>query len=116
VQDAKQLEDLANELRDRYGEPPAAVQHLLQYAQLRLACQRVGVAGIERKRDQVSVKFSPNAEADPQKIMQLVARHKGVVFTPQGVLKFSLKAARPDEVLNGLRKLLEGLETELAPA
>jgi transcription-repair coupling factor (superfamily II helicase) len=116
VQDAQQLEDLANELRDRYGEPPAAVQHLLQYAQLRLACQRLGVAGIERKRDQVSVKFSPNAEADPQKIMQLVARHKGVVFTPQGVLKFSLKAARPDEVLNGLRKLLEGLETELAPA
>jgi len=32
------------------------------------------------------------------------------------VLKFSLKAARPDEVLNGLRKLLEGLETELTPA
>ena len=116
VTDAKQLSDLESELRDRYGEPPPAVQHLLQYAQLRQACQRLGVAAIERKRDQVSVRFSPNAEADPQKIMQLVARHKGVVFTPQGVLKFSLKAARPDEVLTGLRKVLEGLETELAPA
>jgi hypothetical protein len=64
----------------------------------------------------VSIKFTPTAEADPQKIMQLVARHKGVVFTPQGILKFSLKASRPDEVLNGLRKLLEGFEAELAPA
>ncbi len=116
VTDRKQLSDVESELRDRYGEPPQAVQHLLQYAELRLTCQRLGVAGIERKRDQVSVRFSPTAEADPQKIMQLVARHKGVVFTPQGVLKFSLKAARPDEVLNGLRKLLEGLETELTPA
>ena len=74
------------------------------------------MASIERKRDQVSVKFTQTAEADPQKIMQLVARHKGVVFTPQGILKFSLKASRPDEVLNGLRKLLEGFEAEPARA
>jgi len=112
VEDEKQLSDVASELRDRYGELPLPVQHLLQYAHLRLECQRLGVASIERKRDQVSVKFTQTAEADPQKIMQLVARHKGVVFTPQGILKFSLKAARPDEVLNGLRKLLEGFEAE----
>jgi transcription-repair coupling factor (superfamily II helicase) len=112
VEDEKQLSDVAAELRDRYGEPPAAVLHLLQYAHLRLECQRLGVASIERKRDQVSVKFTQTAEADPQKIMALVARHKGVVFTPQGILKFSLKASRPDEVLNGLRKLLEGFEAE----
>jgi transcription-repair coupling factor (superfamily II helicase) len=116
VEDEKQLADLAAELRDRYGEPPAAVQHLMHYVQLRLECQRLGVASIERKRDQVSVKFTQTAEADPQKIMQLVARHKGVVFTPQGILKFSLKAARPDEVLNGLRKILETLESESARA
>ena len=116
VEDEKQLRDVGGELRDRYGEPPAAVQHLLQYAHLRLECQRLGVASIERKRDQVSVKFTQTAEADPQKIMQLVAKHKGVVFTPQGILKFSLKASRPDEVLNGLRKLLEGFEAEPARA
>jgi transcription-repair coupling factor (superfamily II helicase) len=116
VEDEKQLSDVASELRDRYGEPPAAVRHLLQYAHLRLECQRLGVASIERKRDQVSVKFTQTAEADPQKIMQLVARHKGVVFTPQGILKFSLKASQPDEVLNGLRKLLEGFEAEPARA
>jgi transcription-repair coupling factor (superfamily II helicase) len=116
VEDEKQLSDVASELRDRYGEPPAAVQHLLQYAHLRLECQRLGVASIERKRDQVSVKFTQTAEADPRKIMQLVARHKGVVFTPQGILKFSFKASRPDEVLNGLRKLLESFEAEPARA
>ena len=114
VENEKQLSDVAAELRDRYGEPPSAVLHLLQYAHLRLECQRLGVASIERKRDQISIRFTQDAEADPQKIMQLVARHKGVVFTPQGVLNFSLKAARPDEVLNGLRRILEGFAAEPA--
>ncbi|MDR3764576.1 MAG: transcription-repair coupling factor, partial [Acidobacteriota bacterium] len=116
VENEKQLSDVAAELRDRYGEPPAAVAHLLQYAHLRLECQRLGVASIERKRDQVSIRFAQDAAADPQKIMQLVARHKGVVFTPQGLLKFSLKASRPDDVLNGLRRILESFESEPAPA
>src|ERR1700687_2254788 len=48
VEDEKQLSDVAGELRDRYGEPPPEVQHLLQYAHLRLECQRLGVAAIER--------------------------------------------------------------------
>jgi len=43
VEDEKQLSDVASELRDRYGEPPAAVQNLLQYAHLRLECQRLAL-------------------------------------------------------------------------
>ena len=110
VEDERGLSDLRGELRDRYGEPPPAVEHLLQYAQLRMTCQRLGVSAIERKREQVNIRFAQMATADPEKIMRLVAKHKGVVFTPAGVLKFSLKAARPDEVLNGLRRVLEELE------
>jgi transcription-repair coupling factor (superfamily II helicase) len=75
-----------------------------------MTCQRLGVSAIERKREQVNIRFAQMATADPEKIMRLVAKHKGVVFTPAGVLKFSLKAARPDEVLNGLRRVLEELE------
>jgi len=110
VEDERGLSDLRAELRDRYGDPPPAVENLMQYAQLRMTCQRLGVSAIERKRDQVNIRFAQTATADPEKIMRLVAKHKGVVFTPAGVLKFSLKAARPDEVLNGLRRVLEELE------
>jgi transcription-repair coupling factor (superfamily II helicase) len=43
--------------------------------------------------------------------MQLVARNarRGAQFTPQGVLKFPLKATRPDEVLLEIRELLANL-------
>jgi transcription-repair coupling factor (superfamily II helicase) len=110
VENEAQLNDVSTELRDRYGEPPAAVQNLLQYAALKIVCQRVGVAQIERKRDLVSVRFTEKAEIDPSKLAQFVASNRGSQFTPQGVLKCTLKSSRPDEVLNGLREMLEGLE------
>ena len=92
-----------------YGEPPAAVQQLLEYAQLRLLCRQVGVTGIERKRDTVSVRFAQNAKIDPEKLLQFVAKERGAQFTPDGMLKFALKVAQPEEVLGRLEAWLKGL-------
>ncbi len=51
---------------------------------------------------------------DPAQLMRVVSRNakRGAQFTPQGVLKFPLKASRPDEVLLEIRELL----ANLAPA
>jgi transcription-repair coupling factor (superfamily II helicase) len=72
------------------------------------------VTGIDRKREQVSVRFKDNANIDPERLMRFVASQKGAQFTPQGILKFSLKSSRADEVLTHLRTLLEQLV--VAPA
>src|SRR5580658_10056813 len=42
VETESQLSDVAAELRDRYGEPPAAIRNLLEYASLKLLCLQVG--------------------------------------------------------------------------
>jgi transcription-repair coupling factor (superfamily II helicase) len=110
VENDLQLNDVASELRDRYGDPPPAVENLMQYAALKLVCQRVGVSQIERKREFVSLRFTEKAEIDPAKLARFVGTNKGSQFTPQGILKFTLKLARADEVLTGLRGILEGLE------
>src|SRR5581483_10754354 len=114
VETEAQLADVRGELADRYGEPPQAVRNLLDYAVLKLVCLRVGVTGIERKRDQVSIRFRENAAIDPERLARFVAGQRGAHFTPAGILKFSLKAMRADEVLNQLRSLLE--ELAAAPA
>src|SRR5438067_623371 len=49
VESESRLADVRAELQDRYGEPPAAVRNLLDYASLKLLSSRVGVTGIERK-------------------------------------------------------------------
>ncbi|MBS1851731.1 MAG: transcription-repair coupling factor [Acidobacteria bacterium] len=109
VQTDAQWNDVHSELRDRYGEPPVAVRNLLEYAALKLFCVRVGITAIERKRDQMSVRFRANATIDPEKLARFVSSQKGAQFTPDGTLKFPLKNGPAEDVLRALRGVLDSL-------
>jgi transcription-repair coupling factor (superfamily II helicase) len=109
VETESQLGDVAAELEDRYGPAPPAVRNLLDYASLKLLCMRVGVNTIERKRDSVTFKFRQSAAVDPEQLARFVSSQRGAQFTPDGMLKFVLKATVPAEVLQTLRVVLEQL-------
>jgi transcription-repair coupling factor (superfamily II helicase) len=109
VESESKLHDVRGELIDRYGEPPQAVKNLLDYASLKLLCVRIGATAIERKREQVSVKFRQNAAVDAERLANFVASQRGAQFTPDGTLKFTLKSLGAAEVLVLLRDLLEHL-------
>jgi len=100
-------------MEDRYGALPDATVYLLEFATLRLECERLGIAQIDRKRTELQIRFTEKAGIDPQHLMRLVARNakRGAQFTPQGLLKFPLAATRPDDVLLEIRDLL----VKLAP-
>jgi transcription-repair coupling factor (superfamily II helicase) len=106
--------ELRAEMEDRYGPLPDATVFLLEAALVRLECERMGIAQVDRKRAEVQIRFMEKATVDPQQLMRLVARNakRGAQFTPQGLLKYPLAATRPDEVLLEIRELLE----KLAPA
>src|SRR6266566_4435736 len=109
VETESQLSDVRAELQDRYGEPPAPVQNLLEYAALKLLCLTVGVTNIERKRELVSVKFRQNAAVDPERLARFVSSQRAAQFTPEGVLKFSARVTGAEEVLRHLRNVLQEL-------
>ena len=111
AQDEGMLGEVRAELEDRYGELPISVHHLLEAASLRLQCERTGVAQVDRKRDQIHIRFTGQANVDPGRLMKLVAQNakKGAQFTPQGVLRFPLNATEPGDVLDEIRALLEAL-------
>ena len=90
--------------------------HLLLAAQLRIECEKIGVAQVDRKRDQLHIRFTETASVDPGRLMNLVAKNakRGAQFTPQGVLRFPLGATKPEEVLNEVRALLEELALQTA--
>ncbi|MGA3210907.1 MAG: transcription-repair coupling factor [Terriglobales bacterium] len=112
VADEKQLADVQGELEDRYGPPPPAVRNLADYASLRLLARRLGIAAIERKRDEISVKFTAGASIEPHRLADFVGAHKGSQFSPSGLLKFNLVAVAPDQLLARLREVLELLQNE----
>jgi transcription-repair coupling factor (superfamily II helicase) len=108
------VNELRAEMEDRYGAPPDATVYLLEAAMLRLECERMGVAQVDRKRGELQIRFTENAAVDPARLMQIVSRNakRGAQFTPQGVLRYPLAASRPDEVLLEIRELF----ANLAPA
>ena len=53
------LTEVRAELEDRYGKPPETVLHLLAAAEIRLTCEQLGIAQIERKRTAIEVAAKP---------------------------------------------------------
>ncbi len=114
VETESQLKDVSGELTDRYGPPPSAVRNLLAYAALKLQSMRVGATAIERKREIVNIKFAPTATIDPGKLARFVASQPKAQFTPDGTLKFTIKIASAEAILETLRDLLEELQNQEA--
>jgi transcription-repair coupling factor (superfamily II helicase) len=141
--DQATIDDVRSELHDRYGAPPESVQNLLAAGELRLQCERLGIAQLDRKRTQIElpnpngnkkqplkvfvemlhIRFAPPEETaptprqsiDPGHLMKLVARNakRGAQFTPQGILRWPLTTAKAEDVLAETRALLDSLEHTL---
>jgi transcription-repair coupling factor (superfamily II helicase) len=50
-------------MKDRYGDPPESVLNLLAAGSLRLLCERLGIAQLDRKRTQIDL---PTPKPTPQ--------------------------------------------------
>jgi transcription-repair coupling factor (superfamily II helicase) len=105
------VNEVRAEMEDRYGAPPDATVYLLEASLIRLECERIGIAQVDRKRSELHIRFMENAAIEPQTLMSLVARNakRGAQFTPQGLLKYPLAATRSDEVLLEIHELLANL-------
>jgi transcription-repair coupling factor (superfamily II helicase) len=114
VENEEQLADVRGELQDRYGPLPGPVSNLLGAAALKLLSERVGVLGIERKREVAQIRFSEQASVDPARLAQFVASNKGSQFSPGGLLKFTLKSTDAELILFQISSLLRELAGEPA--
>ncbi len=112
------LREVRAELEDRYGSIPEHTIHLLEAARLRIACEQLGVAQLDRKRNLLHLRFTEKASVDPGRLMRIVAKNsrKGAQFTPQGILKFPLAAMDPMSVMAEARTLLDAIQLEAVPA
>jgi transcription-repair coupling factor (superfamily II helicase) len=99
-------EKIREELRDRYGPPPGAVLHLLQFAVLKSVVERAGVEAIDRRQGMLNVKFHREARIDPTRLMDIVTNTEGAQFTPAGVLRLPLTGLdQPERLLSYLTEL-----------
>jgi transcription-repair coupling factor (superfamily II helicase) len=126
------LTEVRAELEDRYGKPPDSVLHLLIAGEIRLTCEMLGIAQIERKRTQMEASDAakkaapaparPNVQrpsfgswstTQPQRT-PLAGRHGQAPQTAN--LQFSARAAANRPVTNATVALRETTASRLANA
>ena len=92
VRNDAELDRLMDEVRDRYGNPPASVLNLAEYAAIRLMADRLGIESIDREAQIVVIKFRPEAKLDPQWLFRVVQERADTTLVPPATLKLDMRA------------------------
>lgn len=69
---ADEIDELVFEMRDRYGDPPEAVQNLAAMAAIRQAAKKLGAANIELKGSRLALDFLDKVMYDRRQIQRWV--------------------------------------------
>ena len=85
------LRDMEAELSDRYGPLPDPVEQLLNYAVVKSRAEQLMIQTVERKGDEIRMRFHEQTPVSPQKLMQIVSGQRGAAFQPDGVLRMQVK-------------------------
>ncbi len=98
-----ELEDVLAEMKDRYGNPPPSVLNLLAAGELRLLCERLGIAQLDRKRTQIDLP-TPKP-APPQTFSRRAQPAKPAAKTFVEMLHIRFAAAAADTSQQGSSSL-----------
>jgi transcription-repair coupling factor (superfamily II helicase) len=104
-------EEVNRELQDRFGAPPPALENLLDYALLKGLAEGLLVSSIERRANEVAIKFHPETKLQPEKLVKLIrAKGEALRLDPSGTLWMRLE--RRGRVAESVRNVLLPLETK----
>jgi transcription-repair coupling factor (superfamily II helicase) len=87
-----ELDTAVEELRDRYGPPPAAVLNLAVYGRIRLMADRLGIETVDREGRLVVIRFRQQTRVDPARLIKVVTEWPGAMLVPPVSLKLDLEA------------------------
>jgi transcription-repair coupling factor (superfamily II helicase) len=110
------IDAFAGELVDRFGELPEEVRHLLDVMEIKGLCRQAGIAQVDAGPKGVVLSFRKNEFANPEGLVQFMARAKGrVKLQPDHKLVFKADWDQPAARLEGVRALVQQL-AEMARA
>jgi len=104
----EQSAEMARDLADRFGPPPAPVRNLLEYAVLKALAEQLQVDAIERRGPRVAIRFAEQASLPPEPLVQLVRSRRDLKIEPGGVLWMEFKSGDA-EVTAALKTVLRAL-------
>ncbi len=81
------LRRIFDEIQDRYGKIPDAVENLFEYARLRKLAEEMRVVSIDKSGEGFAIKLDQNAKVSPEKLGRYLSENKTANFSPNGILR-----------------------------
>lgn len=110
TRDVAEVEELRDEIEDRFGPLPDAVAHLLQAAALRCRCRALGITALAAGPAGVSATM-----ADPAAAARVARRAAKMLRHTGEKLSAALEAAGPDGLLANAAAVLDAIGATLRP-
>ena len=85
------LDDMHQELIDRFGLLPEPAQTLLDSHRLRILAKPLGINKVDASSEAIVIQFVPNPPIDPMKIITLIQSRRYIKMTGQDKLRIELK-------------------------
>jgi transcription-repair coupling factor (superfamily II helicase) len=85
------LDNMHQELIDRFGLLPEPAQTLLDSHRLRILAKPLGIAKLDASSDAISIQFVQNPPIDPMKIITLIQSRRYIKMAGQDRLRIELK-------------------------
>jgi transcription-repair coupling factor (superfamily II helicase) len=110
VSNESELEDIREELRDRFGPLPAETEALLEKVILKMMCKNIGVRRLELGPRGVVLTFSEKTCVSPERITGLVQEYpKRFKLRPDYVLHAQVASDSTADAMELTKKLLQEL-------
>nr|WP_202416711.1 transcription-repair coupling factor [Duganella qianjiadongensis] len=88
------IDDMQEELIDRFGKLPDAVKALIETHRLRIAAKTVGIIKIDAHTEAANLQFMAKPPIDPMRIIELIQKNRQIKLNGQDKLKIT--ASMPD--------------------
>jgi transcription-repair coupling factor (superfamily II helicase) len=87
----EQLEEMQQELIDRFGLLPDATQALFDCHRLRILAKPLGISKVDASSEAIVIQFVPNPPIDPMKIITMIQSKRHIKMAGQDRLRIELK-------------------------
>lgn len=120
IENEEEMDDMLEELIDRYGDIPKKVQQLLKIAGLKGMAHAAYITSIEQKNGELKITMYENAKVNPQNIPALIQNYKGtLIFKPENPPYFVYKKIKrnkrekDEDILEVVKMLLNDIKNLL---
>ena len=103
-------DEVLEELRDRFGPPPRAVENLLEYALLKALAEKLLVASIDKRGERVAIRWHEDTPVKPENLVKIIRSRKDMRLDPTGMLWVEWKR-QPERITEAIRNVLLELQT-----